>query len=103
MDRRLRILLLAFCFVSALGPASFAAVVSSPEEIWRSLEKLTPAEREKKLIEGAKKEGEMLWYTNSVLHLPRPEDWPVMPAHTAGFRLVPIGFWASNPTAPAKY
>jgi primary-amine oxidase len=45
----------------------------------------------------------VLWYTNSVLHLPRPEDWPVMPAHTAGFRLVPIGFWASNPTAPAKY
>ncbi len=44
----------------------------------------------------------VLWYTNSVLHLPRPEDWPVMPAHTAGFRLVPIGFWASNPTAPAK-
>jgi primary-amine oxidase len=37
----------------------------------------------------------VLWYTNSVLHLPRPEDWPVMPAHTAGFRLVPIGFWAS--------
>ena len=29
----------------------------------------------------------MLWYTNSVLHLPRPEDWPMMPAHTAGFRL----------------
>ena len=44
----------------------------------------------------------VLWYTNSVLHLPRPEDWPVMPAHTAGFRLVPIGFFASNPTAPAK-
>jgi primary-amine oxidase len=44
----------------------------------------------------------VLWYTNSVLHLPRPEDWPVMPAHTAGFRLVPIGFWASNPTAPQK-
>jgi primary-amine oxidase len=44
----------------------------------------------------------VLWYTHSVVHLPRPEDWPVMPAHTAGFRLVPIGFWASNPTAPAK-
>jgi primary-amine oxidase len=44
----------------------------------------------------------VLWYTFSVLHLPRPEDWPVMPAHTAGFRLVPIGFFASNPTAPAK-
>ena len=44
----------------------------------------------------------VLWYTFSVIHLPRPEDWPVMPAHTAGFRLVPVGFWASNPTAPAK-
>ena len=44
----------------------------------------------------------VLWYTFSVLHLPRPEDWPVMPAHTAGFRLVPIGFWAMNPTTPAK-
>jgi primary-amine oxidase len=44
----------------------------------------------------------VLWYTHSVLHLPRPEDWPVMPAHTAGFRLVPIGFWATNPTGPAK-
>ena len=44
----------------------------------------------------------VLWYTNSVLHLPRPEDWPVMPAHTAGFRLVPLGFWAMNPTAPQK-
>jgi primary-amine oxidase len=44
----------------------------------------------------------VLWYTFSVVHLPRPEDWPVMPSHTAGFRLVPIGFFASNPTAPAK-
>lgn len=44
----------------------------------------------------------VLWYTFSVVHLPRPEDWPVMPAHTAGFRLVPVGFFASNPTAPAK-
>ena len=44
----------------------------------------------------------VLWYTFSVVHLPRPEDWPVMPSHTAGFRLVPVGFYASNPTAPAK-
>ena len=38
---------------------------AAPEEIWKSLEKLAPAEREKKLLEGARKEGEMLWYTNS--------------------------------------
>ena len=44
---------------------SYAALAPTPEEIWKSLEKLTAAEREKKLVEGAKKEGEMLWYTNS--------------------------------------
>jgi len=40
----------------------------------------------------------VLWYTFSVVHLPRPEDWPVMPAHTAGFRIVPVAFFASNPS-----
>src|SRR5438309_1714697 len=38
---------------------SFAAAQRSPEEIWKSLEKLPPAEREKKLVEGAKNEPEM--------------------------------------------
>jgi iron(III) transport system substrate-binding protein len=41
------------------------AAAQSPEEIWKSLEKLPPPERDKKLVEGAKKEGEMIWYTNS--------------------------------------
>ena len=41
------------------------ANAQTPEELWKSLEKLPAAEREKKLIEGAKKEGEMVWYTNS--------------------------------------
>jgi primary-amine oxidase len=40
----------------------------------------------------------VLWYTHSVVHLPRPEDWPIMPAHTTGFRLVPLGFFGTNPT-----
>jgi primary-amine oxidase len=40
----------------------------------------------------------VLWYTFAVTHLPRTEDWPVMPAHTAGFRLVPVGFFSENPT-----
>ena len=37
----------------------------TPEDLWKSLEKLPAAERERKLIEGAKKEGEMIWYTNT--------------------------------------
>jgi primary-amine oxidase len=40
----------------------------------------------------------VVWYTLAVLHVPRPEDWPIMPAQTAGFRLVPVGFFDRNPT-----
>lgn len=39
----------------------------------------------------------VLWYTVGVTHLPRPEDWPVMPVQEAGFDLVPVGFFDRNP------
>src|SRR5262245_35293807 len=39
----------------------------------------------------------VLWYTVGVTHLPRTEDWPVMPVHRVGFRLVPSGFFSANP------
>jgi primary-amine oxidase len=39
----------------------------------------------------------VLWYTFGVTHIPRPEDWPVMPTHTTGFKLMPVGFFARNP------
>jgi len=39
----------------------------------------------------------VLWYSLGVTHLPRPEDWPVMPVHKTGFKLIPNGFFASNP------
>jgi len=39
----------------------------------------------------------VLWYTLGLTHLPRPEDWPVMPVVHAGFRLVPTGFFDRNP------
>jgi iron(III) transport system substrate-binding protein len=51
--------------LSLLPNISFSASAQPAEEIWKSLEKLPAAEREKKLIDGAKSEGEMLWYTNS--------------------------------------
>jgi primary-amine oxidase len=46
----------------------------------------------------------VVWYTLGVTHNPRPEDWPVMPVHAAGFRLVPWGFFGQNPAMdlPAK-
>jgi primary-amine oxidase len=39
----------------------------------------------------------VLWYTMGVTHIPRPEEWPVMPVHRAGFQLKPSGFFARNP------
>ena len=40
----------------------------------------------------------VLWYTLGITHIPRPEDWPYMPAHRGSFRLVPTSFFARNPT-----
>jgi primary-amine oxidase len=39
----------------------------------------------------------VLWYTLGVTHLPRQEDYPVMPVVTAGFSLKPNGFFDINP------
>lgn len=39
----------------------------------------------------------VLWYTMGTTHLPRPEEWPVMPVHRAGFRLAPSDFFDRNP------
>jgi primary-amine oxidase len=46
----------------------------------------------------------VLWYTFGVSHIPRLEDFPVMPVERAGFSLIPSGFFDRNPAlemAPA--
>ncbi len=40
----------------------------------------------------------VLWHTFGVTHVPRPEDWPVMPVDTCGFVLRPHGFFDRYPT-----
>ncbi len=40
----------------------------------------------------------VMWHTVGVTHVPRPEDWPVMPVEYCGFHLVPVGFFDRNPT-----
>ena len=39
----------------------------------------------------------VVWYTFGVTHIPRPEDWPVMPVEYTGFLLAPFGFFDRNP------
>jgi primary-amine oxidase len=38
-----------------------------------------------------------VWYTVGVMHIPRLEDWPVMPVKHAGFMMRPFNFFAGNP------
>lgn len=40
----------------------------------------------------------VLWHTFGSTHVPRPEDWPVMPVEYCGFVLKPDGFFDRNPT-----
>jgi primary-amine oxidase len=39
----------------------------------------------------------VLWFTFGTNHVARPEDWPVMPVHPIGFKLLPSGFFVGNP------
>jgi primary-amine oxidase len=39
----------------------------------------------------------VVWYTMGVTHIPRPEEWPVMPVTHVGFKMIPGGFFARNP------
>lgn len=42
------------------------------------------------------------WQTIGLSHVPRPEDYPVMPTETIGFKLVPHGFFDRNPALDAQ-
>jgi primary-amine oxidase len=40
----------------------------------------------------------VVWHTFGLTHVPRPEDWPIMPVDHTGFTLKPVGFFDRNPT-----
>lgn len=39
----------------------------------------------------------VVWYSMAYHHVPRPEDWSVMPVDQLGFALKPFGFFERNP------
>lgn len=46
---------------------------------------------------GLERQDVVAWYTFGITHVPRPEEWPVMSATTAGFKLLPVSFFSRNP------
>ena len=44
----------------------------------------------------------VVWYSFGVTHLPRIEDFPIMPVETCGFSLKPFGFFNWNPCLDLK-
>jgi primary-amine oxidase len=40
----------------------------------------------------------VLWYSFGVTHIPRIEDFPVMPCESVGFQMRPCGFFVLNPS-----
>ena len=47
-------------------------------------------------------ENVVLWHSFGVCHVPRVEDFPVMPCEFTGFTLKPDGFFAGNPSIDLK-
>ena len=47
--------------------------------------------------ESLAKQDVVVWYTMGVTHIPRPEEWPVMPVTHVGFKMIPGGFFSRNP------
>ncbi|MFN8582254.1 MAG: primary-amine oxidase [Gemmatimonadaceae bacterium] len=45
---------------------------------------------------------DVVWYTTGVTHIPRPEDWPVMPMVHTGFQLLPLGFFSRSPAMDVR-
>jgi primary-amine oxidase len=45
------------------------------------------------------------WYTMGFHHIPRPEDWPVLPTKWHEMKLWPLGFFERSPVidTPAKF
>ena len=39
----------------------------------------------------------VVWHTFGLTHVPRLEDWPIMPVDHTGFRLKPVGLFDRNP------
>ncbi|MBJ3778078.1 primary-amine oxidase [Acuticoccus mangrovi] len=58
-----------------------------PNGLHRWIERDKPLENEDLVV----------WYNCATHHVPRPEEWPVMPVAYAGFMLKPFGFFARNP------
>jgi primary-amine oxidase len=80
-------------WATAFDPAEMHAAGDYPNqsEAGEGLPKWTAANR------SLERQDVVVWYTFGITHVPRPEEWPVMNATTAGFKLLPVSFFSRNP------
>jgi primary-amine oxidase len=80
-------------WATAFDPAEHYAAGDYPNQgpPGRGLPEWTAADR------SLERRDVVVWYTFGLTHVPRPEEWPVMSAANAGFKLIPVGFFDRNP------
>jgi primary-amine oxidase len=77
---------------------------NSPDERWPAGEFINQSSKDTGLGEWTKADRSIentdvvLWYVFGILHITRPEDWPVMPVDVVSFWLKPHGFFDRNPS-----
>jgi primary-amine oxidase len=99
LDRRSPVLQRAGVVEHALWVTRFAE-----DERWPAGEFCNQSRRDSGLPEWTRADRSIedtdvvLWHVFGIHHVPRPEDWPVMPVDTVSFSLSPSGFFDRNPT-----
>lgn len=82
-------------WATAYDPAERFIAGEYPNQAPLSAEGITAWQEADRPLDGAEL---VLWPIVGVHHYPKPEEWPIMPAHRIGLRLEPDGFFTRNPS-----
>ncbi|MET0829466.1 MAG: primary-amine oxidase [Microbacterium sp.] len=82
-------------WASAYDPTERYIAGEYPNQAPLSAEGITAWQEADRPLDGAEL---VVWPIVGVHHYPKPEEWPIMPAHRIGLRLEPDGFFTRNPS-----
>ena len=82
-------------WATAYDPTERYIAGEYPNQAPLSAEGITAWQEADRPLDGAEL---VVWPIVGVHHYPKPEEWPIMPAHRIGLRLEPDGFFTRNPS-----